>query len=415
MSRGEEFFTAVDRYWLQVIGRRYRVDVRLDLRRELDKQTLDALDETVEAVDAILADTDYEPAIYEVKPLQDDDTASAVYSGRVDGRPQIELDSYGENIPEAMAHELGHDAVEALDAAPDATPLVKETYDEMIAGLTARATMDRIAHNGPPTLDPFSPEYEPEWKRINGVLDSENRELEDRKLQKIRDAADRRDWSGMVDAAEHFGKTPPATGSVTDRLTYTVPSSMAAQNLFDDAYTAKHAVETISRSWRWMERAKNDDATALLTEVRDSPENKSHHLVRAAAEREEDLTQYTEIMRAALDASMAEYTEAVSAEIPETPEAVVDAFSKERYGQNPETGEDREDYLDLPHTVGDQLAAILYDRDIGPETVLTASERAGTLCLEALTYTVSHAQQDITGNGYRLDSILDPFEKYLSA
>lgn len=389
MGAVDGLMRGMDRAWLAATGRRYRLDVRLDLRRELDGDTLDRMDATVAAVDDLLAGTGYTPLVVEVEPLTDRPRANAVYDGRVDGRARIRMDPATWYPEKTLAHELGHDA--ATEADTDASPLVETTYTETVAGLTARAAMDEMEQRAPFRYDPFRPAHETEWARLRGILDPDHREERRAAVQRVRDAADRTDWNGMAAAADDLTRGP--AGDATDPA----PDSMVVDQFYPDAYEAQHAVRGVARSWRAMAYAADDEAAAMLDEIMDATTPIADRVRDAADGVDDPATCYTRVMDAALDAAVDDYRDALAALDPPTDAAgVVDALAETRYGDGRD-GEDADgydDWLDLPHTVGDTLAATLHDAGTGPEAVLSDPDRYVALARDVLEETVRHGLAD---------------------
>lgn len=366
MGRTDRLMGALDTAWLRLTRQPYRLDLRLDLRRELDAEDREDMEAALAAVDAVYSDSDHTAAIHEVRPLEDEDGVNATYEGRVDARPQVAIDPAAPQPAATLAHELGHDAIEALDADPDTDPLIEQTYGELVAGLTAREAMEHLDEE-PPEHHPFRYGHIPEWDRLETILDPGQRERADDAVEAVRDAADRTDWQGMADA--------------TSAVPSTEADSMVAGELCPELYRTGTAIAEIGRAWKEMEYAPDQVAHEMLDDRIDDPETPAEQRIADASDR---TSSYTDAMDGALSTAVEQYDDAI-AELPEDPEDVIDDLGDQRYGR------DHDQHLDLPHTVGDQLAAALYEEDMHPMTVMDDPDQAAGLCRDALEHTIDQA------------------------
>jgi hypothetical protein len=401
-----------DRRWLERNGREHDIEIEDDLEEELSASDVRAMDEALSALDDIIED--YETCIYEVEGIDGDDEAAGRYNGRSLGRPQIEIDPSGSILP-LWSHELGHDVTATFDLLPDETTLVRKTFDETVAYLTAYQVMDEVDGDEPSWLGPFRYTHRPEWDRLRTVTDPERYDS----LEAVADAVERGDPEGACQAASE------AALQTGDGIGFPDETSMVA-TYFEDGPVRD--LEALTRTWNRLYRLPDQEAAE---EVHDAYVERKDGFQERLAGAIEDRLEETEMGRHAV--RMRELHETVSQTVEsyerDTIEDIYDevleeeiekatdragrrdqrrmeadeilaSFADETYGYTAPRHDGYDDYLDLPHSVGTALAEELYDEGIGLPEIIEEPGTYADLARESLEYTVDHALDGGSREGY---------------
>ncbi len=365
-----------DRRRLERDGLEHDIEIEDDLEDELSASDIHSMDEVLSAMDDILEG--YDPGIYEVQELDDDSEAAGRYNGRSRGRPQIELDP-AKSVPTLWAHELGHDVTTAFDLLPDETTLVRKTFNETVAYLSAYQLMDEMDRKEPSWLGPFRYTHRSEWDRLRKESDPDRYDT----LDEIEDAIERRDWDGMAETAEGCALRSPDGTSRTDE------TSMVESYVGD---RREQDLEILAGMWRDMEYASDTRAAWMLGDKIEEPEEPLEaRLATAARRHEEDALGdiYTDVMEEAVTGAIDDLRDRDLDEL--GGEEVIELFADETYGYTAPGHDGYDDYLDLPHSVGTALAGELYNAGIGLPEVIEDPEVYADLARGTLEYTVDHA------------------------
>jgi len=380
-----------DRRWLERNGDEHGIEMDEGLEDELSASDIRAMDEAVLTLDGLLEK--YDPGIYELEELDDDSEAAGRYNGRSWGRPQIEIDTEG-SVLALWTHEIGHDVASSYGLLPDASTLVRKTFDETVAYLTAYQVMDAIGHDRPSWLGPFRYTHRPEWDRLRQADDPDRYGA----VEDVVDAIERRDWDGMAAAADGFALNSP------DGSTRSEDSSMVATYFGAER---EQDLEILAGMWRDMAYASRDQAAWMLGEAIDEPEGPlEEQLAMTVESHEQDTLEdiYTDVMETALTETIRSLRGRQTGEIDAA--EVIDAFSEETYGYTAPGHDGFDEYLDLPHSVGTALAEELYDADIGLLDITEEPGMYAELTEEALEHTVDHALDGGSLEGYKLSNLL---------
>lgn len=374
-----------DRRWLERNGMEHDIEIEDDLEDELSASDVRAMDDALSAMDDLLEE--YDPGIYELEEIDEDSEAAGRYNGRSLGRPQIELDPDASVLP-LWTHELGHDVASSSGILPDETTLVRKTFDETVAYLTAYQVMDEMDRDEPSWLGPFRYTHRPEWDRLREAADPDRYDA----LDDIEDAIERRDWDGMAEVADGFAlQSPEGSERVED-------TSMVEAYVGD---RREQDLEILVEMWRDMEYASDTRAAWMLGEKVQGPEEplEARLAVTVRDHEDDELTKiYTDVMEEAVTGMVDDLggrdLEGLDGE------RVIELFADETYGYTAPRHDGYDDYLDLPHSVGTALAEELYGAGIGVPEIIEDPGTYADLARETLEYTVDHALDGGSREGY---------------
>jgi hypothetical protein len=385
----DRVFAWVDGLWLRFNDLEHDIRADVPLEEELSASDLRAMDAVLKELDTALEE--YDPCIYEVSLLEDESKTVGRYNGRDGARPQIELDPSGRPVPPLWAHEVGHDVAASLDLLPERDRIVRKTFDETVAYLAAHEMHDRLGQGRQSWLGPFRYTHRHEWERLRKVDDPDRYDT----LDEVLDAADRRDWNGMANAADGFALVSPDGNQRSDR------SSMVATYFGDPK---EQDLEVVTALWRDMEYVSDPDAAEILELVADEDGAVQDRLASRIRWADDLEDVYDEVMREELEETVADLRQ--NWREPGEAEDIIDAFAHETYGYTGVENDGYDDHLDLPHSVGGALAKELYDAGVGLEELAEEPELYHEKAEEALEYTVEHALDGGGAMSYDLSGLV---------
>lgn len=361
---------------------------------------------------------------------EDEENVGGRYSGRVLGRAQLQVGE--KNHVPVLAHEIGHDVESELAryAVPDDDgKMVGQTFSETFAYLNMLEVADELEMGEISPSRPFSHTDDHVWDVLDPAL---SLELANRRIAgylEVDAALEDSDIEAAHQRASEIARMPPdAGGLMPDWLA----GMQVRDNMFLDAIGYGEIDERVRGLRAVLGSIQNEDGTAVQDRIREieedgpgtaldeilyeemretvlaDPRYEPETLGLYSATKGVSFEEAAETVRETIIEDRADEIREDTAcdildelrlldhrycnwveDIEDPVEAIVDGISHLDYGQPPEEDSEFDDAVDIPHTIGYEMAAAL--REAGYETTDIVEDPAtyAQVAEDTVRYTVA--------------------------